>query len=147
MAGDYPQTVPSDGTRRPAGTCYLLGADQLTYQVLSPGSIETRTTDDRDELLYWIVNDLARELAVHWTVRAPSYRGNDTAGQALWLQRWHDLMAALSTTWGERTRTYINTKVAEAQRSVDTTTLAQRPADRTEDPGVHDSDDGTQSNY
>lgn len=64
---------------------------------------------DADEVLYWIVEDLASSLAWHWAQRAPTY-GSMTDQQAqktLWMPYWHILMHGLRPDWGKRTRNTI----------------------------------------
>jgi hypothetical protein len=101
VAAEQPDQIPRETHTGPG---YTIGTDELTYRSAGPdGSTRTRATTDPDELLFWIVDDLARDLATHWTLRAPAFRGDDDAGRELLLARWQNLMAALSTDWGRRT--------------------------------------------
>lgn len=79
----------------------MLDQDELIYR---PQTAQPQvTTHDDDELLYWIVSDVARSLARIWVRRAPSYRGDgDERSRTLLHQRWWTLMSALSTDWGDR---------------------------------------------
>jgi hypothetical protein len=66
-----------------------------------------RSTADPDELLYWIVDDVARSVAWAWAQRAPSAR-TMTTGQAqsiLAMPLWHNLVNALNIDWGTREST------------------------------------------
>jgi hypothetical protein len=99
VAAEQPDQIPRETDTGPG---YTLGPEQMTYRTASPDG-SARTTSDPDELLFWIIDDLARDLATHWTLRAPAFRGDDDAGRELLLARWQNLMAALSTDWGQRT--------------------------------------------
>jgi hypothetical protein len=106
MAGEQPDGVPRETV---TGAGYTLGPTELTYRGTNPdGSPCTQHTTDHRDLLFWILDDLARELANHWTLRAPAFSGDDDHDRALFQQRWHNLMAALSRDWGERTRARID---------------------------------------
>ena len=94
-----PDLIPDPGS----GPGYVLNGASATYY--GPSGTPPRTTDNRHELVYWIVDDLAAGLAHDWTITAPAHQENNpSAAHALWLGRWHNLMSALSTNWGERTR-------------------------------------------
>jgi hypothetical protein len=106
MAGEQPDAVPRETA---TGHGYTLGPAELTYRgTHSDGSPRTQTTTDHRDLLFWILDDLARELATHWTLRAPAFSGDDDHARSLLQQRWHNLMAALSRDWGARTRARID---------------------------------------
>ncbi|AGB27002.1 hypothetical protein Mycsm_06899 (plasmid) [Mycobacterium sp. JS623] len=106
VAAAAPEVIPdliSDAEQAPG---YVLNGASATYYGLA--GTPPRTTDNRQELVYWIVDDLAAGLARAWATAAPAYNeGNPSAVHALWLGRWHNLMSALSTDWGERTRARI----------------------------------------
>lgn len=106
VAAAAPEVIPdliSDAEQAPG---YVLSGASATYYGLA--GTPPRTTDNRLELVYWIVDDLAAGLARDWATAAPAYQeGNASAVHALWLGRWHNLMSALSSDWGERTRARI----------------------------------------
>jgi hypothetical protein len=106
VAAAAPEVIPdliSDAEQAPG---YMLSGSSATYYGLA--GAPPRTTDNRHELVYWIVDDLAAGLAREWATAAPaSQEGDPSAVHALWLGRWHNLMSALSTDWGERTRARI----------------------------------------
>lgn len=106
VAAAAPEVIPdliSDAAQAPG---YVLSGASATYYGLA--GTPPRTTDNRLELVYWIVDDLAAGLARDWVTAAPAYQeGDPSAVHALWLGRWHNLMSALSTDWGERTRARI----------------------------------------
>lgn len=103
VASAVPEVIPDlirDAEQAPG---YVLSGDCATYY--GPAGMPPQTTDNRYELVYWIVDDLAAGLARDWATAAPAFQeGNPSAVHALWLGRWHNLMSALSTDWGERTR-------------------------------------------
>lgn len=106
VAAAVPEVIPDlirDAEQAPG---YVLSADYATYY--GPAGMPPQTTDNRHELVYWIVDDLAAGLARDWATAAPAFQeGDPSAVHALWLGRWHNLMSALSTDWGERTRARI----------------------------------------
>lgn len=113
VATTTPDVIPdriSDAAQRPG---YLLDGPSATYYGLFHTA--PRTTGDRHELVYWIVEDLAASLARNWATAAPAHQErNPAATHALWLGRWHNLMSALSTDWGERTRAVIEKDFLDA---------------------------------
>lgn len=101
VAGERPRGAPLEIPSALAQPGYCLDQDELIYR---PQTAQPQvTTHDDDELLYWIVSDVARSLARIWVRRAPSYRGDgDERSRTLLHQRWWTLMSALSTDWGDR---------------------------------------------
>lgn len=61
-----------------------------------------RSTDDLDELLYWIVDSLANQLASDMALRDPAYRGLGDP-RRLWFPQWERWMIQLNPEWGTRT--------------------------------------------
>lgn len=96
-----PLEIPSSAT----GYGYTLDSDMLLYRSAGlDGRAGERTTGSCAELIYWIIDDLARELAVSWTRRTPVYLADDDEDTAaLMVGRWRNIMAALSSEWGRRT--------------------------------------------
>lgn len=100
-AGERPRDAPLEIPSTLAQPGYCLDQEKLIYRP-QEGQPQVSTWDE-DELLYWIVSDVARSLARIWVRRAPSYRGDgDERSRMLLQQRWWTLMAALSTDWGDR---------------------------------------------
>lgn len=101
VAGERPRGAPLEIPGALAQPGYCLDQEKLIYRP-QEGQPQVSTWDD-DELLYWIVSDVARSLARIWVRRAPSYRGDgDERSRRLLHQRWWTLMSALSTDWGDR---------------------------------------------
>ncbi|MBU8820313.1 immunity 63 family protein [Mycolicibacterium goodii] len=88
----------SDGQR-----LYELGAVFRYYSDDGTGW-SWRLTGDLDEFLYWIADDIARELAWQWAQRAPSFAELDDVQRRalLWVPQWCALMTALNPRWGQR---------------------------------------------
>ncbi|RAV12424.1 hypothetical protein DQP55_12450 [Mycolicibacterium sp. GF69] len=100
-AGERPRGAPLEIPSSLAQPGYCLDQEELIYRP-QEGQPQVSTWDE-DELLYWIVSDVARSLARIWVRRAPSYRGDgDERSRMLLHQRWWTLMSALSTDWGDR---------------------------------------------
>ena len=109
LSGDamVPQRIePGDELSEDTPT-YSLHADALHYRTWHPlhGWVQRETTDP-DELLYWIVDDVASSIAWRWAQRAPAFADMDQhrAARTLWMPYWHVLMYALRPEWGRRTR-------------------------------------------
>lgn len=101
VAGERSRGAPLEIPSALAQPGYCLDQDELIYRP-QEGQPQVTTHND-DELLYWIVSDVARSLARIWVRRAPSYRGDaDERSRTLLHQRWWTLMSALSTDWGDR---------------------------------------------
>jgi hypothetical protein len=68
-------------------------------------------TTDPDELLYWVVDEIARGLAWTWAQNAPAYAAMSPqqARKTLWLPCWHILIHGLRPDWSKRTRETIRT--------------------------------------
>lgn len=100
VAGERPRGAPLEIPSTLAQPGYCLDQDQLIYRPTDQPAVSTH---NEDELLYWIVSDVARSLARLWVRRAPSYRGDgDERSRTLLHQRWWTMMSALSTDWGDR---------------------------------------------
>jgi hypothetical protein len=112
MAGRHPGLGPllphqfTDTTDTTEQTGYNLDDLPATYRSWEPrAGWNTRSTNDFDELLYWIVDDMARMLAWRLTVNAPSYpKVKPTRAQSiLFFPYWRALVFAVDADWGERT--------------------------------------------
>lgn len=102
-----PQRIESDTQPAEDTPTYSLGADALRYRTWDPlhGWVLRETTDS-DELLYWILDDLASGIAWRWAQHAPAFADMDQhhALRTLWMPYWHVLVYALRPEWGRRTR-------------------------------------------
>lgn len=89
---------------------YSLTPGHLRYHTHDPleGWVERETTDP-DELLYWVVNDIASEVAWRWARQTPAFStmSERRAQRTLWLPYWHILMHGLRPEWGSRVREII----------------------------------------
>ena len=102
---DVPEPIES---RR--GRCrrvYDLRSDSLRYYTFDRVTRKWswHTTTDPDELLYWILEDVADVLARQWAQKAPSFKtmAQPQARAMLWMPQWQCLMTALNVEWGKRT--------------------------------------------
>lgn len=112
IAGRHPGLGPllprefTPGTDTTEQAAFNLDNLPLKYRSWEPraGWI-TRSTNDFDELLYWIIDDMARMLAWRLTVNAPSYaKVKATRAQSmLFFPYWRALVFALDPHWGEQT--------------------------------------------
>ena len=102
-----PQRIESDDEPIDGTPTYSLDADALRYRTWDPlhGWVLRETTDS-EELLYWIVDDVASSIAWRWAQQAPAFAQMDEhrALRTLWMPYWHVLMYALRPEWGRRTR-------------------------------------------
>jgi hypothetical protein len=64
-----------------------------------------RSTNDPDELLYWIIDDVARSVAWRWAQQAPSFPTMSPQQAQAWLSMpyWYSLVQGLNVQWGTRT--------------------------------------------
>lgn len=106
-AAVVPQRIESDDEAFEDTPTYRLDADALRYRTWDPlhGWVLRKTTDS-DELLYWILDDIASGIAWRWAQQAPAFTDMDEhhALRTLWMPYWHVLMYALRPEWGRRTR-------------------------------------------
>ncbi|MEB3022977.1 MULTISPECIES: hypothetical protein [Mycolicibacter] len=114
FSDDIPQAVPlSDGQAPPADRpSYTLEGTLLRYHSLdaSSGDWGWRTTEDPDELVYWILDDLVRSLAYRWANTTPAAAQLDEQGinRLLWIPYWLTLLAALNPEWHTTTEAAIH---------------------------------------
>ena len=74
----------------------------FAYVVTERGrELERRETGDPDELLYWLVADVARDAAQRYELK---HRRPGVDSRRLFFQRHLELMSQLRPAWGERTR-------------------------------------------
>lgn len=94
---------------RGAGPSYSIGSE-FRYHTADPiHGLIWRSTTDPEEALYWIVDDVARSIAMTWAHRTPAAATmNDR--QLQWtvaVPFWHTLMTALDPRWEAKTRARI----------------------------------------
>ncbi|XTP38441.1 hypothetical protein ACORG1_33880 (plasmid) [Mycobacterium sp. TJFP1] len=103
-----PKCVKAGKENRQGGPAYSVSRHRYRYftKDIWQGCV-LRETDDPDELLYWIADDVTRSAAWEWTKRAPSFgktlKGPE-AQRVITMPMWHTLMYALRYEWGQRTR-------------------------------------------
>ncbi|UCN12864.1 MULTISPECIES: hypothetical protein [Mycobacterium avium complex (MAC)] len=94
---------------RGSGPTYSIGRE-VRYHTADPmHGLIWKESDDPDEALYWLVDDIARSLALGWARRAPAAAVMNSQ-QVLWslaIPMWQTLMTALDTRWEPRTRSRI----------------------------------------
>lgn len=102
---DLPQHVGPDG---PQGQrTYEIDSNSLRYYTDdAEAGWGWRSTIEPDELLYWVADDLARNLAWAWVQQAPTMTQIDErqVREDLWIPQWVLLMTALDHRWGQRAR-------------------------------------------
>jgi hypothetical protein len=94
---------------RGAGPSYSIGSE-FRYHTADPiQGLIWKSTTDPEEALYWIVDDIARSIAITWAHRTPAAATmNDR--QLRWtvaVPFWHTLMTALDPRWEATTRARI----------------------------------------
>lgn len=98
---------PVEARRGHGRRVYDLGSTPLRYYTYNRTvrRWQWRITSDPDELLYWILEEIASGLAWAWAQKAPSYKTMDErrAREVLWMPQWQSLMTALNVEWGNRT--------------------------------------------
>lgn len=111
LTGLYPDLdavpEPVESRRGHSRRLYDVRSDALRYYTYNRPQQRWvwRTTSDPDELLYWILDEIASGLAWAWAQKAPSYKTMDErhAREVLWMPQWQSLMTALKVDWGNRT--------------------------------------------
>lgn len=103
-----PKCVKAGKENRQGGPAYSVSRHRYRYftKDIWQGYV-LRETDDPDELLYWIADDVTRSAAWEWTKRAPSFEKTlkgPEAQRVVTMPMWHTLMYALRYEWGHRTR-------------------------------------------
>lgn len=85
------------------GSCHVeLVGSEFHYVVTERGTeYERWTTSDADELLFWLVSDLTREMAMEWELKN-RIEGEDFRRQ--FFSKHVELMAQVNEAWGRRTR-------------------------------------------
>ena len=114
LAGERPHHVPGSTRLNDFGEpFYQVHPDgRYSYEAWDRGSpCIQRYTRDVDELLYWIVDDMARQLAIAQASRAAEYKTIDDA-RRLWFPMWQGWIATLNPHWGARTQQYITDTLA-----------------------------------
>jgi hypothetical protein len=85
---------------------YRVDPGELRYHTKDPfeGWV-WRSTNDPDELLYWIIDDVARSVAWRWAQQAPSFPTMSPRQAHAWLSMpyWYSLVQGLNVQWGART--------------------------------------------
>ena len=74
----------------------------VAYAITERGrEVERRETADPDELLYWLVSDVARDAAQRYELR---HRQPGVDSRRLYFQQLVELLSRLRPEWGEPTR-------------------------------------------
>jgi hypothetical protein len=92
-------TVPTND----GGPHAELNAGVLAYVVTERGKeLERRETDNPDELLYWLVSDVAGDAARRYEL---NHRKSGVDSRRLWFEKHVELLSALNPAWGHRKQT------------------------------------------
>lgn len=75
----------------------------LVYEARDRGRVVMhKQTRDPDELVYWVVDDVARSLAKRAATKTKEY--NEAADpRRVWFPLWRELVASQDAEWGSRT--------------------------------------------
>jgi hypothetical protein len=84
---------------RREGTTYVYAARERGRETFR------QETEDVDELVYWVVHDVAGGIAMDWALR---HRRKGQDSRRRWFPRWIALMAGLRPDWGARTAAYVD---------------------------------------
>lgn len=94
---------------RGSGPTYSIGRE-VRYHTADPvHGLIWKQSGDPDEALYWMVDDVARSLALAWARRTPAAAAM-SGQQVRWslaIPMWQTLMTALDARWEVRTRSRI----------------------------------------
>lgn len=94
---------------RGSGPTYSVGRE-VRYHTADPvHGLVWKESGDPDEALYWMVDDVARSLALAWARRTPAAAAM-SGQQVRWslaIPMWQTLMTALDARWEVRTRSRI----------------------------------------
>jgi hypothetical protein len=104
VAGENPRYVPEPLGVHPSGVFYRIASDELSYQAVKDDeTLWARTTVDPNELVYWIISDVAVSIARRRNREPAAGRYRPP-----WVVDWHGLMHTLSPEWGLRTQARID---------------------------------------
>lgn len=115
VSGARPGLVPDSTALRDWGQpFYQVHPDgTFSYEAWDRGSpCMQRYTTDVDELMYWIVDDLASSLAQRAAMQVPDYM-TVTESRRLWFPLWREWITAVNPNWGDRTARYLTELLAQ----------------------------------
>ncbi|APA98611.1 hypothetical protein NS506_04563 [Nocardia seriolae] len=91
-----------------AAPFYRVMPEWLTFEAWERNKqILDRHTTSPDELFYWIVDHVARQIALD-TVHLHRSRPPALDARRIWFPEWHRLVGAVHPEWGSRTLAQIN---------------------------------------
>ena len=85
---------------------YLVDGTTLRYHTVHPTQgWHWQETEDPDELVYWVMDDIVRSLAQRWAHAAPAAKtmSPSQVDATLWVPYWLTLLAALNPQWRANT--------------------------------------------
>ena len=92
--------LPTFGASQHDGTPHIEAADTYSFVVCERGAErERRSTDDLDELLFWVFSAVTFSMASDWEIR---HRRPDEDTRQLLFAKQEELLNALAPEWGER---------------------------------------------
>lgn len=98
--------VPDHVNRDAGYPFFAIEGDLLVYTAFERGNpTMRRETRDPDELVFWVVSDVARQLAIDHEVR---HRRQREDSRRQWFADWEARMAALRPDWGRRVRAHVD---------------------------------------
>lgn len=109
VAGRRPAQVPEFGTYGDFGALFINLHDDGSFSLEAwerGKPVFQRYTADLDELMYWIVDYLAHQLAFDKARMRPEY-SEVPDPRRLWFPEWQRYVAAVNPVWAERTERYI----------------------------------------
>ncbi|WP_040808349.1 Imm63 family immunity protein [Nocardia concava] len=87
--------------------------DRLSFEAWERNKqILDKPTTSPEELSYWVVDHMARQIALD-TVHQHAARPPTHDARRIWFPEWHRLVSAVHPEWGGRTLTHINGILAE----------------------------------
>lgn len=97
--------VASEVDRDAGYPFFRVEGDLLVYAARERGRETMRQeTSDPDELVFWVISDVARELAIDREARRRR-RGRD--GRRQWFADWEARMRRLRPDWGDRVHAHV----------------------------------------
>jgi hypothetical protein len=96
----------ADHVNRDAGyPFFAIEGDLLVYTAFERGNpTMRRETRDPDELVFWVVSDVARQLAIDHEVR---HRRQHEDSRRQWFADWEARVTALRPDWGRRVHDHV----------------------------------------
>lgn len=113
FSSDIPRAVQITEHQTPPDNkpAYLIDGTTLRYHTVHPTQgWHWKITEDPEELVYWVMDDIVRSLARRWAQAAPAAKAMSPSqvDAALWIPYWLTLLAALNPQWRANTARLID---------------------------------------